>query len=596
MKTRFLSSASIGPLTRKVTLILVLLVLLPSVLLSNYIYQTLAQSYMSRVINERQQMLNQTTSQIDAMFRSMQNKCRYIAENNVVVSFLRKGNLVDYPIYTKHHIEDTISLLRYTFEYQIVSYRDICIFSDTPSLPENSVLHPEKKLSALDFWDRQEFDAGKIHLLFLSNEQTAQYYHAKDGSAPLIRNIALIVYDIFDYYSARSLGKLVLEVQSENLFHGIVDPSSQCFLTDDGKKAFGTFPSSMDPVQLSASKETYVLSSGRYYSFLRSEPYHYLLLDTQGVSSQDINKASLRHLFISLLVPLILIVTFLMLIRYFFSRINQSITTMDKIVENHFQGRIPDVRNDELGQIDQRYNLMLDKISSQEQELLEEANNRKSAQFEALRQQLNPHFIYNTLNLFSGSAYQSGDYALGDSIAFFGRLLHYNLQDDQMFTLLGNELQNVQSLVQIFALDPEKKISVVSEIPDEIQQLSVMKFLLQPLVENSISHGLKHNQMLEIHIQAAIADNRLWIDFRDNGSGISPERLSQIQDVLSHKTTADVSATPGHLFIGLTNLKERLHLYYGDQAGFDLSSVPDEYTRIRISLPVDHERMNQLSR
>ena len=149
MKTRFLSSASIGPLTRKVTLILVLLVLLPSVLLSNYIYQTLAQSYMSRVINERQQMLNQTTSQIDAMFRSMQNKCRYIAENNVVVSFLRKGNLVDYPIYTKHHIEDTISLLRYTFEYQIVSYRDICIFSDTPSLPENSVLHPEKKLSSL---------------------------------------------------------------------------------------------------------------------------------------------------------------------------------------------------------------------------------------------------------------------------------------------------------------------------------------------------------------------------------------------------------------------------------------------------------------
>ena len=165
-----------------------------------------------------------------------------------------------------------------------------------------------------------------------------------------------------------------------------------------------------------------------------------------------------------------------------------------------------------------------------------------------------------------------------------------------MFTLLGNELKNVQSLVQIFALDPEKKISVVSEIPEDIQQLSVMKFLLQPLVENSISHGLKHNQMLEIHIQAAIADNRLWIDFRDNGSGISPERLSQIQDVLSHKTTADVSATPGHLFIGLTNLKERLHLYYGDQAGFDLSSVPDEYTRIRISLPVDHERMNQLSR
>ena len=154
MKNRFHSSGIIGPLTRKVTLILVIIVLIPSLLLSGYIYQTLAESYMNSVLSERQRMLNQTTSQIDALLLSMQNKCRYIAENNVVVSFLRKGNLVDYPIYTQHHVEDTIFLLRYTFEYQIVSYRDICIFSNTPSLPENSVFHPEDNLSSLDFWNQ----------------------------------------------------------------------------------------------------------------------------------------------------------------------------------------------------------------------------------------------------------------------------------------------------------------------------------------------------------------------------------------------------------------------------------------------------------
>lgn len=596
MKNRFHSSGIIGPLTRKVTLILVIIVLIPSLLLSGYIYQTLAESYMNSVLSERQRMLNQTTSQIDALLLSMQNKCRYIAENNVVVSFLRKGNLVDYPIYTQHHVEDTIFLLRYTFEYQIVSYRDICIFSNTPSLPENSVFHPEDNLSSLDFWNQQSFDAGQIHLLMLSSEQTAKYYAAKDGSTPHLRSIALIVYDIYDYYKPRSLGKLVLEVQPENLFHGILDTSTQCFLTSNGEKKFGTLPSSIDSAELILSEDPYLLSNDRYYSFLRSDRYHYLLLDAQGVSGQTFKKASIRSLIISLIVPFILILAFLFLIRYFFSRINQRISTMDKIVENHFQGRIPNVRNDELGQIDQRYNLMLDKISSQEQKIVEEIDNRKSAQFEALRQQLNPHFIYNTLNLFSGSAYQAGDYALGDSIAFFGRLLHYNLQGDQMFLPLSNELQNVQSIVQIFALDPEKQISVSTDVSEEALDVPVMKYMLQPLVENSISHGLKPGRKLDILIRASVSQNQMKISFSDNGSGIDHERLGQIQDVLSKKTTADCSATPGHLFIGLNNLHERLLLYYGDAAAFDIQSVPDEYTRILISFPLNHDRIKPLQR
>ena len=586
MKRSFASRIA-GPLTRRVTLILVLILLIPSVLLSGYIYRTLARGYMDAIISERNQMLNQSVSQIDASLLSLQNRCRYIADNNVVVYLLRKGDLVEFPVFTRHYVEDVIALLRYTFEYQITQYRDICIFSDNDGLPTDSVFYPEQNLSELDFWTQQQFLPGRASFVILDSEQTIRYYAAKDGSRPMVRNIALVIYEIYDYYKSKSLGKLVLEILPRNLFSKMIDPQRQCMIMPDHEHFFGDLPGSIALSELKNVNGGPIVRDNRYYCMLGSDQYHYILLDSEGVSADSLMRASLRQALISIIMPLMIIATFLFLIRYFFSRINQSITTMDRIVENHYRGRIENIHRDELGQLDERYNRMLDKISSQEDELAKEINSRKLAQYEALRQQLNPHFIYNTLNLFSGVAQQSGDYALGDAIAFFGHLLHYNLKDDQIFTPLSAELRNVQSLVRVYAVDPDKNITLSTEVPDDILETPVLKYLLQPLAENSIVHGLMPGRPLLLTVSASFSEGMIALSFRDNGAGIDDRRLAQIHEVLSNQRTPDSAATPGHLFIGLNNIKKRLQLYYGNAASLTIQSVRDEYTLITLSLPAD---------
>ena len=584
MKKQIFSPQIAGPLTRKVTMILILVILIPSILLSGYVYRTLVKGYTDTIIRERERMLNQTVSQIDAQLTSMQNKCRYIANNNVVVHLLRRGSLVEFPIYTKHYVEDAIALLRYTFEYGVMAYRDICIYSDNEALPVDSAFYPESNLRALDFWPRQ-FEPGRISFLILDGEQTAQYYEAKDGSSPKLRNVALVIYEIYDYYKPKSLGKLVLEILPGNLFAKIFNAQSQCLIMPDYTHCFGERPASIAPGELKNAEGRPIARDNRYYSFIVSDQYGYILLDSEGVSAGGVLNASLRQAMISVVIPVIIIIAFLLLIRYFFKRIHQSITTMDAIIGNHYKGRIENIQQDELGQLDARYNQMLDTIASQAEELEREVVNRKLAQYEALRQQLNPHFIYNTLNLFSGVAQQSGDYALGDSIAFFGHLLHYNLKEDQIFTTLSEEMQNARSLVSVYALDPEKNISISADVPQTLMNMRVLKFLLQPLVENSIAHGLTRGKPLLLWVCARVEEGMLTIQFRDNGSGIDPNRLAQIREVLSNQSTPDTAASPGHSFIGLNNINKRLRLYYGDSASLSVQSAVNEYSLITMTFP-----------
>lgn len=587
MRKQFRPQWLIGPLTRRVIALLLLVILLPSLALSVYIYKSISLSYANQLLADRRLMIQQTVSQIDARLLFIQSHCKHVAENTLLINLLRKGNLVEYPVYTQHYVADILSIMRRSFDDQIVTYRDICIYSDVIGLPEGSVFYRESDLAALGFWQERQLVTGMTNLIVLDREGAARYYAAKDGSAPRVNNLALLIYVVYDHAHDKSLGLLVMELTPNNLFSRAFDSSIQCLLLPDGSYTCGTLPAGFSSGEILGASGDIVQSSDHTHALTRSERFGYLLVDSQGVLTRQHLLRGMSFALLTLTVAVLIMLGFLALIRNFLARINGSISAMDGIIENRFQGRIEDVRPDELGQIDRRFNRMLDEIATQADLLLSEAEAKKAAQYEALRQQMNPHFIYNTLNLFSGAAQQSHQTALGDAIAFFGHLLHYNLKDTGNYALLREELNNAQSLIEIYALDEEKRLSLEIDVPEELQGLRLMKYLIQPLVENCISHGLRGGKALNIRIQGRLERDRLVLEVEDDGCGIPRARLEQIDDVLSGRIDVREEAAPGHLFIGLRNIQKRLRLFYGEAASLRIESEQGLYTRVRIVIPAD---------
>ncbi|KRF10275.1 hypothetical protein ASG89_01720 [Paenibacillus sp. Soil766] len=234
------------------------------------------------------------------------------------------------------------------------------------------------------------------------------------------------------------------------------------------------------------------------------------------------------------------------------------------------------VGKDEVGFLILNYNGMINRIDElvnrvQKVELL-----KKEAEFRMLQAQIQPHFLYNTLETMRMLARASGDSTVADMAYSLGDLLRYSLskQDETTFQDELNNVKRYLSIHQIRMRDLYYEI-----VPEEgLMTLKCPRFILQPLVENSIIHGLsKLRGAKQIAIRFAKEQDYAIIEVSDNGSGISEDALTVLRQVLAGEAVSGISETQG-MGIGLTNVAERVKAYFGGQSGVMFSSIPGEGT------------------
>ncbi len=203
------------------------------------------------------------------------------------------------------------------------------------------------------------------------------------------------------------------------------------------------------------------------------------------------------------------------------------------------------------------------KLLEQEQSLLE-------ARMQALTSQINPHFLFNTLNTI-GSLTRVRPEAARELLVKLSQILRRLLRKDENFVPLREELEFIDNYLSIETVrfGPEK-LQFHKQIDEETLDAMVPSMLLQPFVENSIRHGLgRRLEGGEIRVRTARMNGRLVIEVRDNGVGFQPDR----------------PAEPQGSGIGITNVNERLKLLYGRDYALRIESVPEQGTSIRIELP-----------
>lgn len=239
-------------------------------------------------------------------------------------------------------------------------------------------------------------------------------------------------------------------------------------------------------------------------------------------------------------------------------------------------------RQDEIGILHDSFNVMIER----NQELLTKGYQRelekREAQIRALQAQINPHFMYNILQVIGGMALVRKAPEIYQVTGALGDIMRYCLNFSRETVYLKEEIHYLQSYLMLQNQRFENRINFELDIPEELMQYQIPKLILQPVLENSFQHGLVNKEgSWAIQVEGKLIEGRdLLLIVSDNGIGMTEERLQEVQEVLNNDAEKALK-TSAH--IGLCNVDSRIRLKYpGENYGLNVSSIYGEGTVVRI--------------
>lgn len=214
---------------------------------------------------------------------------------------------------------------------------------------------------------------------------------------------------------------------------------------------------------------------------------------------------------------------------------------------------------------------------------------RKQAELNALQSQINPHFLYNTLESIRGQAVFEGVDTIAEMAKSLSDFFRYSIQSKEPLVPLHEELHIVESYVKIQNYRFNNKYEIHIQLDDDtLKQIEIPRLTLQPIVENALLHGLRNSIRAteQVRIHAFSTRKRVIISVSDQGCGIEEELLEKLNYLLSKPLAVDANASHNTVSIGLNNINERIKLHYGNEYGLKLFSSFDHGTTVEISLPL----------
>ncbi|MDB5052740.1 MAG: histidine kinase [Bacilli bacterium] len=242
-------------------------------------------------------------------------------------------------------------------------------------------------------------------------------------------------------------------------------------------------------------------------------------------------------------------------------------------------------RQDELTELSRNFNFMTQKISELIESEYETKLRNKEAQIIALQTQINPHFLYNTLQTIGGKAVLNGDYEIHDMCSALGDMFRYSFYEGNKESTLGLELLHVNNYLYIQKIRFEEFLQTKIDVAEELMDSQMIRFVLQPIIENAIIHALGKTVNTQLHILvSAVRDaDDIIIAVNDDGPGIEPYFLWELLKILNQKTLSVYSG----ISIGLKNVHERLRMVYGPQYGIHIDSCYGQGTTVFITIPYE---------
>lgn len=244
----------------------------------------------------------------------------------------------------------------------------------------------------------------------------------------------------------------------------------------------------------------------------------------------------------------------------------------------------------EIGELSESINHMLDELEhltaekiQNHKSLLDLEYEKKKTEMLAYKSQINPHFMYNTLDCIQGIALYKKENEIAKLTSSLSKLFRYNVKGNEYVTL-SEATRNLEEYALILSYRFMGRISISISLDPSLKNQTIPKMLLQPLVENAVIHGLENKLgygCVNVTIHPDAESDFIRFTIHDNGVGIPAEKLSRLQDLLCRPDEQDISADG----IGLQNVAKRIRLFYGDAAVFTIASVPGQETTVTLLIP-----------
>jgi len=238
-----------------------------------------------------------------------------------------------------------------------------------------------------------------------------------------------------------------------------------------------------------------------------------------------------------------------------------------------------DQSGDEIDEIYSNFNYMTNEVRRLMKEHYRLGKNVMSAELRALQAQINPHFLYNTLDLINWGAMDYGANEVAEIAKNLGQFYRLSLNHGRSAICIADELKHVEAYINIENVHFDGAIHLSTNVSDEIMKYACLNIILQPLVENSILHGIgEHAEINEcnIEINGELIDGNIIFTIKDDGKGIDEDKVS---DILEDYNS---NANNGY---GVKNINFRIKLCYGDKYGITYKSKIGEGTQVQIIIP-----------
>jgi two-component system sensor histidine kinase YesM len=263
---------------------------------------------------------------------------------------------------------------------------------------------------------------------------------------------------------------------------------------------------------------------------------------------------------------------------------NHLVNAMREMEKGNLGIMLDETPSTELGFIGRRFN----KMSMSIEELMEKNKSieveKRYLELESLQSQINPHFLYNALNTIKWVAMVRNEMSIVDGITTLGNMLRSIYKDRSLMMTLQEEIEYIENYLKIMNARFGEGVQVSIHVPKELRSLKLIRFILQPIVENAFLHGMNSKSFNgKIEIAASRSVDDLIIAVSDNGTGIPEDMLDVIRKELAADNFSPRTSASGS--IGLANVNRRIKIQYGKCYGLAVDSHPDKGTEVTIRLP-----------
>lgn len=409
------------------------------------------------------------------------------------------------------------------------------------------------------------------------------------------RNYFTIARKVVDFNTLDTYGYLLIDLEEmtlEQAYGELKDSDNTEVMICDAQ---GNIISHTDKSKIGSSikeepyaREVLADKTGHNYTIYQSEVAIYSTIETNGwklikTIPTEYMYGELyriqRYLLIGGVLYSILIILYFLFFSFRYTEpMMKMMGVIKKVEQGDLSARTEVKTSDEVGQLGHSLNNMIGEMQKLIDQLIREEQEKKEVELEALHAQINPHFLYNTLNTIKWMAKIQGNNSVSKAITALVKLLRISTNLGRDMISLNEEIDYVKNYMVIQKLRFNKAMHVDYHIDENCRNIMVPKLILQPIVENSIIYGME-DETKELHtrIDAYLDNDQLMIEIQDDGPGIEPEILKTI--FVNDSSKSKFSK------VGLNNVNQRIKLYCGAEYGLKIETEPGRGTRVFMNLP-----------